>query len=152
MVNHRLLAIAVLAPMILSCASGSAMHGWWMPEASNTVTINGETKTFSSGWFLRPKYFGACGLRVGRFQGQITGLRLHKGSYRNSVLTLSRGEIVQGNYSDEYFRNPERFFIEGERLRMETLVLGETEPRTSYLVRSPPPSDGAVLAAAARCE
>ena len=148
----RVLVLTFFVPMIVGCANTSALNGWWEDAATNSVTINGRPHTFGEGWFLRASYFNACGLRVGRFQEQVS-LRLYKGSSRRTRLSLNKSSIIQGSYSDEFGpRDPLRFSIEDDRLRLEWLFPGDAEARVSYLKRATAPTDSVILAAAGRCE
>lgn len=149
---QRIILLALFGPMVVACASTSGLNGWWEEASTNTVAINGRLNTFGEGWLLRPSYFNACGLRVGRFQEQVS-LRLYKGSSRRTRLSLNRAEIIQGSYADEYGpRDPLRFSIEDDRLRLEWLFPGDTEARVTYFQRAMAPTDDVVLAAAGRCE
>jgi len=149
--TFRIGALALLTCLLGACANYEAFNGWWTQAEADSVTIDGESTSFGEGWFLRVDSRGACGIRVGQFQDQVS-LRLYAGPTRRGVVNLDRSDIIRGQYMDEYGpRDPLQFRLDGTRMRLDWWFPGDPQPRVTYFRQAPPPANPDILAATERC-
>jgi hypothetical protein len=140
-----------------SHSASPSPQGWWSASDS-PLTINERRPVFDESWYITTKNSSVCAVRANHMNGTLFGIRIYRGMLENGHMTLYKGPVILGSYSDEpqlaqfIPADPYHLFIGSASLVLRLQLPGERADRFMLLWRyGDVPDDPDVLKASTLC-